>query len=134
MFNGLLDDSTKDNGCLHYVPRSHRWDLLPITGLAGDMDAIKDVLTDEQWDQFCHPVAVELKAGECSFHHPLMVHGSFANQSDRPRRAAVLNVVRDGVCSDTDEPLLGGISPVPAGSPLEGRFFPLLFDPDGVST
>ena len=35
------------------------------------------------------PVAIELKAGECSFHHPLMVHGSFANYTDRPRRATV---------------------------------------------
>ena len=24
-----LDDSTTENGCVHYVPRSHRWDLLP---------------------------------------------------------------------------------------------------------
>ncbi len=63
---------------LHYVPASHRWDLLPITGLAGDMNAIREALTDEQWEQFQRPVAIELKAGECTFHHPLMVHGSFA--------------------------------------------------------
>ena len=50
-----LDDSTIDNGCLHYVPGSHKWNLLPITGLAGDMDAIKDVLNDEQWEQFQRP-------------------------------------------------------------------------------
>ncbi|MCH7726259.1 MAG: phytanoyl-CoA dioxygenase family protein, partial [Planctomycetes bacterium] len=31
-----LDDSTKENGCVQYVPRSHQWDVLPITGLAGD--------------------------------------------------------------------------------------------------
>ena len=37
-----LDDATVDNGCLHYVPGSHRWSLLPITGLAGDMDAISE--------------------------------------------------------------------------------------------
>jgi hypothetical protein len=30
-----LDDSTRDNGCLYYVPGSHKWNLLPITGLAG---------------------------------------------------------------------------------------------------
>ena len=36
-----LDDSTRDNGCLQYIPGSHQWDLLPITGLAGDMDAIR---------------------------------------------------------------------------------------------
>ena len=36
-----LDDSRRDNGCVLYVPGSHRWELLPITGLAGDMDAIR---------------------------------------------------------------------------------------------
>lgn len=127
-----LDDSTKENGCLHYVPASHRWPLLPITGLAGDMDAIRRVLNDEQWDQFQHPVAIELKAGECSFHHPLMVHGSFANGTPKPRRAAVVNVVRDGVRSASNEPLLSGVPPVPSGQPLAGQFFPLLFDPAKV--
>ena len=37
-----LDDATRDNGCLQYIPGSHRWDLLPITGLAGDMDSIRE--------------------------------------------------------------------------------------------
>jgi ectoine hydroxylase-related dioxygenase (phytanoyl-CoA dioxygenase family) len=124
-----LDESTRDNGCLHYVPGSHRWPLLPITGLAGDMNAIREVLSPEQWEQFQHPVAIELKAGEASFHHPLLVHGSFENRIDRPRRAAVLNVVRDGVMSQSNEPLLAGIPVVPAGEPLGGQFFPLLYNP-----
>ena len=42
-----LDDSTRSNGCVHYVPGSHRWNLLPVTGLADDMDAIQSVLSDE---------------------------------------------------------------------------------------
>ncbi len=127
-----LDDSTRDNGCVHYVPRSHRWPLLPITGLAGDMEAIRAALDDEQWRQFQNPVAIELKAGECSFHHPLMVHGSYANKTPQPRRATVINVVRDGVKSASDEPLLAGVAPVPSGQPLGGQFFPLLFDPRQV--
>ncbi len=121
-----LDDSLVDNGCVHYVPGSHRWDLLPITGLAGDMHAIREVLNDEQWEQFSHPVAVELKKGEATFHHPLMVHGSFANRTDRPRRATVINAVRDGVSSASDEPLLAGVPVIPSGQPLAGQFFPLL--------
>ncbi len=122
-----LDDSTKENGCVHYIPGSHKWDLLPITGLAGDMAAIRDVLSDEQWEQFNNPVAVELKKGECTFHHPLTVHGSFENRSERPRRAVVLNTVRDGVCSASNDPLLGGVPAVPATQPLGGQFFPLLY-------
>lgn len=121
-----LDDSTRQNGCLQYVPGSHHWDLLPITGLAGDMDAIRNVLTEAQWERFRKPVAVELKPGECAFHHPLLIHGSFANDTDAPRRAVVLNLVRDGVCSDSSEPLMQGIPVLPPGTPLGGQFFPLL--------
>ncbi len=121
-----LDDTWTDNGCLQYIPGSHRWDLLPITGLAGDMEAIQQVLTKEQWSQMQSPVAIELKAGECSFHHPLLVHGSFANRTDHPRRAVVLNAVSDGVRSETNEPLLAGADSIPRGQPLAGRFHPLL--------
>lgn len=127
-----LDDSTRDNGCVHYVPGSHRWPLLPITGLAGDMNAIRRVLTEEQWKQFTHPVAVELRAGEATFHHPLMVHGSFENRTDRPRRATVINMVRDGVRSAQDTPLLEGVPAIPSGQPLGGQFFPLLYDPSAA--
>ena len=123
-----LDDSTVANGCIHYIPGSHRWNLLPVTGLAGDMAAIRKVLTDEQWEQFQHPVAVELKAGQCVYHHPLAMHGSFENRTDIPRRAAVLNFVRDGVCSDINEPLLNGVDIIPAGQPLAGQFYPLVLN------
>lgn len=120
-----LDDSTVENGCVHYVPGSHRWPLLPRGGLSDDMESIFEHLSDEQKAAF-KPVAVELKAGQASFHHSMMVHGSFENRSPRPRRAAVVNVFRDGVLSDTNEPLLAGILPIVKGEKIEGQFFPLL--------
>ena len=123
-----LDDSTRENGCVHYVPGSHNWNLLPVTGLADDMNAIQSVLSEEQKDRF-KPVAIELKKGEASFHHPLMIHGSFENETNRPRRATVINVFRDGVVSDSDKPPLEGVPPIPVGEKMHGQFFPLLFDP-----
>jgi len=123
-----LDDSTKENGCLNYVPRSHEWELLPITGLADDMNSIQTVLTERQQEEF-RPVPIELKQGYASFHHPLMVHGSYENQTDMPRRALVLNVFADGVASDSDEALLEGVPVIPRGHRIDGQFFPLLFDP-----
>ncbi len=124
-----LDDSTIENGCVHYVPGSHKWNLLPITGLAGDMNAIEGVLSEDQWRQFQKHVPIELKAGECVFHHPLTIHGSFENRTPNPRRAIVINSVLDGVQSDSDKPLLDGVPVVPPGSKLEGQFFPLLYNP-----
>lgn len=123
-----LDDSTRDNGCLYYVPGSHRWNLLPVTGLTGDMNEIRTVLSPQQKEAF-RPVPIELKRGQCSFHHPLIVHGSYENHSDRPRRATLVNAFRDGVRSASDEPLLAGVPVIPKGQKIEGQFFPLLFDP-----
>lgn len=123
-----LDDSTRANGCLHYVPGSHHWPLLPRASFANHMDAILDYLAPQQKAEF-QPVAIELKAGECSFHHPLMVHGSYANETAVPRRAVVINAFRDGVVSASDEPLLEGVPVIASGQKIEGQFFPLLYEP-----
>lgn len=120
-----LDDSTEENGCVRYIPGSHKWNLLPRYHLSNDMHAVFEYLTDEQRSAF-NPIAALLKAGEASFHHPLMLHGSYENTSGSSRRAAVVNLFRDGVVSDSDEPLLSGVPPVPKGEKVDGRFFPLL--------
>lgn len=121
-----LDDATTENGCLHYIPGSHRWGLLEKPELAGEMDGLLGSLNDEQKAQF-KPVAIELKKGYATFHHPLMVHGSYANHSDQMRRAFVLNVFADGTLSDTDSELMPGTPITPKGNPIEGQFNPLLF-------
>src|SRR5687768_13395238 len=73
-----LDDSSTANGCLQYVPKSHRWNLFDRTTLAGSMNGLDKFLTDEQKEQFTHKVPIEMKRGYGSFHHPLLVHGSIA--------------------------------------------------------
>lgn len=123
-----LDDASTENGCMHYVPGSHQWGLLDKPELAGDMEGIQAFLTEEQKAAF-QTVPVEMKRGYGSFHHPLLVHGSYENRSERSRRAFVLNVFTDGVRSATDEPLLEGVPAIPSGKKMEGQFFPLLFDP-----
>jgi len=120
-----LDDSTRDNGCLQYIPGSHRWPDLPITGLTGEMEAIHEILTEEQKRLF-KPVHIELRRGECTFHHARTIHGSEANLTPKPRRATLINSFRDGVCSATDEALLAGVPVIPRGEKMDGQFFPLL--------
>ncbi|MGV3640277.1 MAG: phytanoyl-CoA dioxygenase family protein [Adhaeribacter sp.] len=121
-----LDDATVSNGCMYYVPGSHRWGLLDKPELAGDMEGIMSWLTEEQKSQF-KPVPIEMKQGYGTFHHPLLVHGSYENRSDRPRRAFVLNVFADGTLSNSGGELLAGVPPIPQGKKMEGQFFPLLY-------
>ena len=122
-----LDDADQQNGCLYYVPGSHRWGLLDKPELAGDMDGLQKYLTDAQREEF-KPVPIELKKGHATFHHPLMVHGSYENKTRRPRRAFVINVFADGVRSDTEQTLLEGVPKIDKGEAMQGKFFPLLLD------
>jgi len=129
-----LDDATTENGCLYYVPGSHKWGLLPITGLAGDMDAVTQVLSEEQVAIFGNKIANELPRGYASFHHPLTMHGSYANYSERPRRAVVLNAMASNTVGNTaNYERLDALHNFPAMAQdcvLDSRFFPLLFEGD----
>lgn len=132
-----LDDQTVENGAIHYIPGSHRWHRmkdgkvvpLPITDIDfKNMDSVKEILTEEERQQF-QPMPGLLKKGHASFHHPLAVHGSFPNRTASPRRAAVLNYFVEGTRSNTDEALLQGVPIIPRGQLLQNRFFPQVFDP-----
>lgn len=124
-----LDDASVENGCLYYVPKSHQWGLLDKPELAGDMEGLMEYLTDEQKAAF-KPIPIEMKKGYGVFHHPLLVHGSYENKSARARRAFVLNVFTDGTQSNTNEVLLKGVPVIKKGNKMQGRFFPLIFNPE----
>jgi ectoine hydroxylase-related dioxygenase (phytanoyl-CoA dioxygenase family) len=124
-----LDDATEENGCLQYIPGSHKWGLLPKPVIAGEFEGIKGFMTAQQKQAFENPALVPAKAGEAIFHHPLTLHGSGENKSTRPRRAFVINAFADGVTSDSNEPLLEGVPVIPKGAKMEGQFFPLLYEP-----
>ena len=126
-----LDDATTENGCMYYVPGSHNWGLLEKPELAGEMEGLMEFLTDEQKAQF-NPIPIELKKGYGTFHHPLLVHGSYENKSDRSRRAFVLNVFADGTFANSDKELMPGTPKIAKGDKIDGQFFPVIFDPATV--
>ena len=130
-----LDDFNEENGCLHYVPGSHLWGLIDKLDLAGEMDAVRDLLTPEQIRDFEKKTPVVMKAGYASFHHPVLMHGSFENRSPSQRRATVINVFGDGVVSNLDfdtvnAPGTKNYPAIPVGEKMRGSYYPLLFNPE----
>ncbi|PYU94438.1 MAG: phytanoyl-CoA dioxygenase family protein [Acidobacteria bacterium] len=131
--NILLDDASLENGCLHYVPGSHRWGLLPKVPFGGSLDAVMDHLPEHLKPMF-KPVPVPGKPGEASFHHSHTVHGSYGNNSDRPRRAVVLNYMGPETrCVDGSRPLLKGVPLIAEGALIEGDYFPIALDLDRLA-
>jgi ectoine hydroxylase-related dioxygenase (phytanoyl-CoA dioxygenase family) len=112
---------------MYYVPNSHRWGLLEKPELTGEMEGLMASLTEAQKAEF-HPIPIELKKGYGTFHHPLLVHGSYENKSDAQRRAFVLNVFADGTVSGADSTLMPGTPAIPRGEKVGGQFFPLLIE------
>jgi len=97
-----LDDTTEANGCLQYVPGSHRWGLLPPipNDAAPALDAVKTILSPEQRRAVDTADKIKIRRGHACFHHPLILHGSSTNTTRLPRRAAVVNTILDGVLSN----------------------------------
>ncbi len=98
------------------------------------MNAVKEVLDKKQSAIFEKIVPNELPKGYASFHHPLTVHGSYSNYSERPRRAVVLNAMNHrtlGNIAGYDRmEELKNFPAILQDKLLDSQFFPLLFDGD----
>ena len=88
-----LDDATVENGCLYFLPGSYKLTTFENPGIGKNMDAIFDF-----YPQFItiKSIAVPMKAGSCSFHNGLTIHGAGANMTNGFRRAMTCAYMPDG--------------------------------------
>lgn len=88
-----LDDATLENGCLYFIPGSYHTTTFENPGIGKNMDAVFDF-----YPQFIKSksVAVPMKAGSCSFHNGLTIHGAGANMTNGFRRAMTCAYMPDG--------------------------------------
>ena len=81
-----VDDVTVDNGCLHFVPRSHKFGKQPPIQLDVAGESIVQKMK-EQGNDVAAPETMEMKAGGVTFHHGCNFHYAGPNATDQPRRA-----------------------------------------------
>lgn len=84
-----VDEATVSNGCMNYLPGSHRLGLVEHACIAGTPHLVPTTRS---------PVAevpCPIPAGSAIFHHLLVLHGSKANRSPLPRRAWAMHFVAD---------------------------------------
>jgi phytanoyl-CoA hydroxylase len=89
-----LDDATTENGCLYFIPGSCHSTGFENPGIGKNMDAVFRF-----YPEFIQSasVAVPMKAGSCSFHNGLTIHGAGANMTSGFRRAMTCAYMPDGV-------------------------------------
>ena len=88
-----LDDATIENGCLWYLPETHRQARYDETSIGANMRDLFKQYPD--WAQV-KAVAAPVKAGSAVFHNGLVAHGAGANMTPGSRRAMTCAYMPDG--------------------------------------
>jgi phytanoyl-CoA hydroxylase len=80
-----LDDASIKNGCMWFVPESNLMEVRPHRFAVQKGGALTCDFSEEE------AVAIELKAGSCTFHHGRTLHYSRGNATEQKRRAFIIN-------------------------------------------
>jgi ectoine hydroxylase-related dioxygenase (phytanoyl-CoA dioxygenase family) len=93
-FNSLsiwipLQEATLVNGCMQFVPGSHKQEVLPHHPIGND-PAVIGLEVDHVEMMAQQAVPCPLPAGGATIHHSRTLHYTGPNQSDQPRRAYIL--------------------------------------------
>jgi ectoine hydroxylase-related dioxygenase (phytanoyl-CoA dioxygenase family) len=117
-----LDDIDERNGCMQFIPGSHRWGYLPLS-FAG---SYAELLARYSASYSLTPVTVPVRAGSCTFHHGLTLHYAFANRTTQDRRVFKIVYMEDGVTYSPKHHCLTASLNLKPGQRLAGEQFPVL--------
>jgi ectoine hydroxylase-related dioxygenase (phytanoyl-CoA dioxygenase family) len=95
-----LNDASAESGCLHVIDASHTWGLVGgFQILAGELqkDISRLLSPDQRESVHRERIPLEVRAGDVTIHHCLILHGSDCNRSRRPRKTIVTHLV-SGEC------------------------------------
>ena len=94
-----LDNATEENGCMCYVPGSHKHGIFDITS-----DPNRPVHHEPVVDgiRLADPVYCPVPAGSVIFHHGCTLHKSQVNLTDTWRRAVILHYTTSEALSENE--------------------------------
>ena len=87
-----VDDSTVENGCMQFLPGSHREPVRAHRPLHGDRSASHTLVTDLRPEDVMKPV--EIRRGDITVHNEGVLHGSGGNFSANSYRRAYIVALR----------------------------------------
>lgn len=95
-----LDDATTQNGCMVYVPASHRHGLFEITR---DPERPVHHVPDTRGIEIADEMLCPVPAGAVIFHHGYTLHRSDVNQTQTWRRSVQLHYAGSDARSDNEK-------------------------------
>lgn len=122
-----LEDATLENGCLYYIPGSHKFTGGQNPAIGENLNGLFKIYPELAK---IDPVAAPLKAGSCVFHNGLTAHGAGCNMTRTRRTALACAYMPDGATFNGQQNILpeSYVRSLSVGDVLtDDRFNPLLF-------
>ena len=91
-----LDDALPENGCMRFIPGSHRARRLYSHHWEERDDLTINLVCDARHFDADRAEDLVLKAGQLSFHDVYMIHGSGPNRTDKRRAAFIVRLMPGG--------------------------------------
>lgn len=120
-----LKDATVENGCMTFVPGTHRLDTLK----GVDLGRPDDIFEWAPQYKGIKGELRELRSGSCTFHNGLTFHYAGPNKSDGMREAFAVIYMPDGVAYNGDRHMVTDPLGLEPGAKLQGETFPLVSAP-----
>ncbi|MCA9412098.1 MAG: phytanoyl-CoA dioxygenase family protein, partial [Candidatus Omnitrophica bacterium] len=118
-----LDDVNEKNGCLSFIPGSHQKGRLKPVSLTNRQNIFRQAGMKKRDIQ---PVAMEMKAGGCTFHDGNTFHYAGGNTTSRPRRALAIIYFPSGTTYNGAPHVVTDDLGFEVGAKLQGPRFPVL--------
>ncbi|NUM74334.1 phytanoyl-CoA dioxygenase family protein [candidate division KSB1 bacterium] len=112
-----LDEATLQNGCMYYLPGSHKLARYDNVDIGQNMDALF-----KYYPEFrnLEPVAAVMKPGTAGLHNGLTAHGAGPNMTPRWRRAMTCAYMPEGATFNGNQNILSKeqVAKLKVGDPL----------------
>lgn len=121
-----LDDVNEENGCMKFLPKTHKLKDLKAVDLVDGHDIFKDAKGSGKVLDKSKAITVPLKAGSCTFHNGLTFHAAYSNQTNKPRRVLAIIFMPDGTVFNGKPHVTVDNVELQKGDLLAGGMFPRL--------
>jgi ectoine hydroxylase-related dioxygenase (phytanoyl-CoA dioxygenase family) len=119
-----LDDVNEQNGCMMFVPKSHKAGKFKPINLADPEDLFQ--YTNNLEIDRNTPVICRMKAGSCTFHDGLTFHYAHANHTNKPRRVFAIIYYPENTTYNGKKHIVTDEIELKVNEPIQGELFPLL--------
>ena len=120
-----VDDVSVENGCLQFVPGTHKHGRLESISLTTEGESVVERFKEQGYTA-PEPVVMPMRAGGVTFHHGCTFHYAGPNRTGTPRRAFAIIYIPDYTCFTGGHDAAGASEEMEVGGAWKHAIHPII--------